>query len=132
MAAVVVGERLLVAGLAFVVDLFRDSQLDLVDHLGRIEPAEALAQQGSEQIGVLQVGHDRLTDPWVLHLHCYRALDTGGRVAQQCPVDLADRRSSDRGRVELGEDLVDRTAEFTLDGLEREVDRHRRCIRLQL
>ncbi len=45
---------------------------------------------------------------------------------------LADRRRSDRIGIELDEELVDRAAEFTLDRRDRQLDRHRRGVRLQL
>ena len=132
MIAVVVGERLLIAGFAFVVDLFGDTQLDLIDHLGWIESAEALAENGAEQVGILQIGHDRFADTRVLNLDCNSAFDARHGIAQQRSVDLSDRRRCDRIRIELGEDVSDGPTKFALDRLECEVHRHRRGIRLQL
>ena len=122
MVAVVVGERLLVARFEFVVDLLGDAKFDLVDHLGRVEATETLAEHRTEQVSVLQVGHDRLAHAGVLDLHGDGALDTRCRVAPERAVNLADRRRSDRRRIELDEDLVDRPPELALDRVEGEAD----------
>ncbi len=74
MIAVVVGEHLLMSRLEFVVGLLGDAQLDLVDHLRRIQAAEPLAQDRAEQVGVAQVSDDRVGDPRVLHLDRNRPL----------------------------------------------------------
>ncbi len=52
MVPVVVGEALLIVGLEDVVDFVGDADLDLVDHLRRVEPTEALLQEGAEHVGV--------------------------------------------------------------------------------
>ncbi len=80
--AVVVGEQLLVGRLELVVDFVGEADLDLVDHLRRVEPAEALLEQRAEHVGVAQVGRDRLADAGVLHLDGDRPLAPVARRAR--------------------------------------------------
>ena len=115
MVPVVVGEQLLVGRFELVVDFVGESDLDLVDHLRRVEPAEALLEERAEHVGVAQVGRDRLADARVLHLDGDGAFGTVA-IAHDRPMDLADRRGRDRLVVELDEQLVDRTPELGLDG----------------
>ena len=108
-------ELALVAGLEFVVDLFRQADLDLVDHLGRIEPAEPLLEDDAEHVGVLQVGGDRFVDSWILHLDGNGTLGPRRRVVDDRPVHLADRRSCNWLGVELDEQVGDGSAKLGLD-----------------
>ena len=114
MVAVEVGEALLVGALDPVVELLGDAFFDLGDHLGRVEAVEAGGQQGAEQVGVAQVGRDRLADAGVLDLHRDCAFAAVGRVAPDGAVDLADRRRGDRLGIPLDEQLIGTGAELGL------------------
>ena len=132
MAAVEVDEALLVVALLAVVELLAEPLLDLGDELGGVERAERLAQEHADQVGVLQVGGDRLGDARVLHLDGDRPFAAGVRVADHGPMDLADRRRGDRLGIPLEEELLGRTAELLGDHLGGELAAHRRGVGLQL
>ena len=114
MVAVEVDEALLVGALALVVELLGDAFLDLGHHLGRVEALEAGRQHGPEQVGVAQVGRDRLADAGVLHLDRHGAFAAVVGIAPHGAVDLADRRCRDRLGIPLDEQLLGRRAELGL------------------
>ncbi len=131
-SGVVVEEHPLVAGLEFVVDFFREPDLDFVDHLGRVEAPETLLEEDTEEVGVLQVGGDCFVDAGVLHFHGDRAFGASGRIDDDRPMHLPDRGGGDGFGVELDEQLGEGPTQLGLDGRNGEVGRHRRSVRLQL
>ena len=132
MAAVEVDEALLVVALPAVVELLSEPLLDLGDELGGVQRTERLAQEHADQIGVLQVGSDRLGDARVLHLDSHRPFHPGVRVVEHGSMDLTDRRGGDRFGVPLEEQLLGRPTELGGDDLGGEFGAHRRGIGLQL
>ena len=95
-------------------------------------PPKPWLQQRAEQVGVGEVGLDRLADARVLHLDGDGPLDAGRRVDDDGAVDLADRRRGDRLGIPLDEQLAGGAPELALDDLGGELRRHRRRRRLQL
>ena len=132
MAAVVLGELALVRQLGGVVELLAEPLRDLVGEGAHVEVAElrddALGDlhEREEQLGVRQVVADGVGDAGILHLD--RDL---GAVVQAGDVDLADRRSGDRCRGELGEELLGPTPELALDDGGHEHGVHRLGVGLQ-
>ena len=123
--AVRVGEEPLVGGLRAVVELFADPRPQLGDERTRIETGEHRAQHAEEQVGVDEVGADRLVDAGILHLHCDAHAGTRRRA-----VHLADRRGRDRRRVPLREHALGIGAELGAHHLRAELRRHGRRVLL--
>ena len=132
MAAVEVGEQLLVASFQPVVELLRQAFLDLGNHVVGVEAAEALLQQHAQQVGIAQIGCHCLGDAGVLHLHRHRTLLAGGRVEHDCAVHLADAGCGDRLRIPLHEQLLGPRAQVAFDHLCGQLGAHRGSVRLQL
>ena len=132
MPGVVLVKLALVAGFEFVVDLFGQANLDLVDHLGRVESAERLFEDDAEHVGILQVGRDCFVDARVLHLHGDGPFGPGRGIRDDRPVHLADRCSCNGLDVELDEQVGDRSTELGLDGGNSKLGRHRGRVGLEL
>ena len=107
-------------GLVPEVELGPEAGGELREHLAR---PETLSERGAplrhvrEQRERREIALDHVVDARPLDLH-----DDGLAGAQPRPVRLTDRRGGERFPVELGEHLVDRTAEL---GFERGPDRPR-------
>ena len=81
---------------------------------------------GGDQLGVLEVGPDRVADARVLDLD--HDLPAVGEVGG---VDLADRRRRHRALADPGEHLVDGAAELALEDGAHGLEGHRRRVGLQ-
>ena len=129
MPGVELGELGLIGSLAAVVELFLDPHSELLGHPVDVEfrfarrEAAHQAEEGRQQLGVLEVGVDRGADPGVLDLHRDRAA-----VAQPGRVHLADRGGRQRLPVELGEGVLGRAPELVLQHFARQLRRHRRRV----
>ena len=106
-------EGLGVACFEAVVELLADRARELVDELARVDELErphALADQAGGLVEQRQVGLDLPRR--------VRALDLDGDAAavrERGAVHLADRGGGDRGRVEVGEELLDAQLEVLAD-----------------
>ena len=109
-----------------VVELLGEPLAQLVDERSRIEPGEHHAEHAEQEIGVHEVGADRLVDTRVLHLH----RDRDARVRHRA-VHLADRRGGDRLGIPLREHARRIVAELGAHDLRGELGRHRRRVLLQ-
>jgi hypothetical protein len=125
-AAVEVGEELLVPGLVRVVELLDDAGPDLLDHRAGLEARQRQAHGAEHQPGGLEVGTDGLVDARVLHLDRDRPL-----VSRDGAVHLADGGRGDGDRVPLEEHAVGRCPELPLDHAGGQLGRHRRRILLE-
>ena len=77
MVAVRVEEEALVLGFDPVVELLGEPLAKLLHERRRIETGEHHPERAEEQVGVVEVGADRVVDPRVLHLHRDRAARRG-------------------------------------------------------
>ena len=106
-------EGLGVAALEAVVELLADRARELVHELARVdevERAHPLAREPGGLVEEREVGLDLARGVRPLHLD-----RDAPAVRKRRPVHLADRRGRDRGRIELGEELLDREAEVFAD-----------------
>ena len=69
MTRVVVGEHALIRGFELVVELLDEPGAQLLDERLRIETREHQRDGAEQEVGVVQVGADRVVDAGVLHLH---------------------------------------------------------------
>ena len=95
-----------------VVDLVRGPLRELVDDLAAPCPAEqpGPVEQPGEAVHEPDVGLEDLADARALDLH-----RDAIPVAQRGPVDLADRRRGERGRLERGEHHLGLRAQLLAD-----------------
>ena len=103
MAAVPVGEQLLVGRLESIVELLAEASADLFDERLRVE---VLVQHGRRQhrhVERVEVGPDGLLDARILHLDRNRE-----PVVRHRAMHLADRRRGDRHRIPFGEQAIRR------------------------
>ncbi len=126
MVRVPVGEEVLIVGLDAVVELLDEPGAQLLDERSGLEAREEQPQRAEDQVGVQEVGADRLADPGVLHLD----RDGETRVRHR-PVYLADRGGGDRGGIPLREQPVGIGAELFAHDLRAQLGRHRRRVLLQ-
>ena len=131
MAAIEVGERLLVVGLERVVQLVDQTLPDLGNHVVGIKPAESLLQQRAEQAGVAEVGFDRLANTGILHLHRDGTFQPCLGIDDNSAVDLADARRGNRNGIPLDEHLVGCRTQLLLDDTGCKLGAHRWRVRLQ-
>jgi hypothetical protein len=106
-------KRLGVASLEPVIELLPDRACELVYELARVDEVQrpdTLAGDAGGLVEELEVGFDLARRVRALHLHRDVA-----SVRERSTVHLADRGSSDRGRIELGEELLDREIELLPD-----------------
>ena len=130
MAAVEVDEPLLVVAFSAIVEFLTQPLLDLGDKLGGVERAERLPEEHPDQVGVLEIGGDRLGHARVLHLDGDRSFAASVRIEHDSAVYLADRCRGDGLRIPLDEQLLGRTAQLLSDHLAGEVGAHRRGVGL--
>ena len=90
MSSVEVGKALLVGRFTAVIEFFGEPVFDLFHHVGWIEAAEPLLQDGAENVGVLEVSGDSCVNSGVLHLDCDRPFFTGRFVDDDGAVHLPD------------------------------------------
>ena len=113
MSGETVVEGLRVAGLEAVVELLADRARELVDELARVDELERpdpLPDQAGRLVEQRKVALDLLRRVRPLHLDGHAAA-----VRKRGAVDLADRRRGYRGRVEVGEELLDAQLELLAD-----------------
>ena len=96
MIGVVLGEHALIRRFEFVVELFDEAGSQLFDERLRVEAREHQRDRAEQEVGVVQVGADRVVDAGVLHLH--RDFEA---TARHRPVHLPDRRRRERDRIPL-------------------------------
>jgi hypothetical protein len=130
MSAVVLGELGLIGCLESIVELLGYANAYLTSHASNVkahfqrrQTADDQAQKCRKQLGVLQVGADRVGHPRILDLDRHFAA-----VAEPGRVDLADRSRGEWLPVERDKSTLDRAAKLTLKHRARELRRHRRCI----
>src|SRR5271163_1519489 len=94
--------RALVCGLELVVKLFGDPVAHLVGERLDVELGREPAHQAYDHAEIPEVCAHRSRSARVLNLDGDRAA-----VMRRRPIDLTDRRSSDRFGIELGERLLE-------------------------
>ena len=107
MVGVEVGELLLIFRLTGVVELLGEAFLDFGDQLIGFECLESECENCAEQVGVFQVGRNRIGDAGVLHLHCDCVLFAGRGIDDDRAVNLPNRGRRNRFVVPVDEQLVD-------------------------
>ena len=106
-------ERFGIAALEPVVELLADRARELVHELSRIDEVERAHPLAHEACGLVEkreVGLDLARRVRPLHLD-----GDAVPVRERRPVHLADRGGRDRGRIEVGEELLDRETEVLAD-----------------
>ena len=132
MTAVVIGERHLVHRFEAVVQFAGDALFHLGDHVVGVQPAEALAQDGTEQIGIAQVGSDGIAHAGILHLHRDGTLAARRWIDDNGAMHLADAGRRQRLRIPLDEQFYWSFAQLAFDDVGCQLGAHRWRIRLQL
>ena len=125
-AGEVLVQRLLIGGLAPVIELFEHALPELGDQAVDVLARRGHPQHAAQQRDVVQVGRHHLGDARVLDLDRDRQPVLGDR-----PMYLADRRRGDGLGIPAGEQLLRRLAQLRLDDAGGQLRAHRRDAVLQ-